>query len=81
MAELVSPGVQVSITDESFYASAGTGTVPFILIATAQDKSAPDGSGQRLTASQSWLELAAGSGLLSGGCFRALGTARRASRS
>lgn len=45
MAELVSPGVSVSITDESFYAAAGTGTVPFILIATAQDKAAPDGSG------------------------------------
>ena len=45
MAELVSPGVSVSVTDESFYAAAGTGTVPFILIATAQDKTAPDGSG------------------------------------
>ena len=45
MAELVSPGVSVSVIDESFYASAGTGTVPFILIATAQDKAAPDGSG------------------------------------
>lgn len=45
MAELVSPGVSVSITDESFYAAAGTGTVPLIMIATAQDKSAPDGSG------------------------------------
>lgn len=45
MAELVSPGVQVQITDESFYAAAGTGTVPFLLIATAQDKTAPDGSG------------------------------------
>ena len=45
MAELVSPGVSVSVTDESFYAAAGTGTVPFILIATAQDKAAPDGSG------------------------------------
>ena len=45
MAELVSPGVQVSVIDESFYAAAGTGTVPFILIATAQDKVSPDGSG------------------------------------
>ena len=45
MAELVSPGVSVSVIDESFYAAAGTGTVPFILIATAQDKAAPDGSG------------------------------------
>ena len=45
MATLVSPGVSVSITDESFYAPAGTGTVPLIVIATAQDKSTPDGSG------------------------------------
>lgn len=45
MAELVSPGVSVTVTDESFYAAAGTGTVPMILIATAQDKTAPDGSG------------------------------------
>ena len=42
---LVSPGVSVSVTDESFYAPAGTGTVPLLLIATAQDKSSPDGTG------------------------------------
>ena len=45
MATLVSPGVSISVTDESFYAPAGTGTVPLIVIATAQDKSTPDGSG------------------------------------
>jgi len=45
MATLVSPGVSISVSDESFYASAGTGTVPLIIIATAQDKSSPDGSG------------------------------------
>jgi hypothetical protein len=44
MANLVSPGVNVSVTDESFYASAGAGTVPLIVIATAQDKASPDGS-------------------------------------
>ena len=43
MSNLVSPGVQVSITDESFYASAGPGTVPLIFLATKQDKSTPDG--------------------------------------
>lgn len=42
---LVSPGVSVSVTDESFYAPAGTGTVPLLVIATAQDKSSPDGTG------------------------------------
>lgn len=45
MSELVSPGVQVSVIDESFYASAGGGTVPLIIIATAQDKASPDGIG------------------------------------
>jgi hypothetical protein len=43
MANLVSPGVQVSVTDESFYASAGPGTVPLIFLATKQDKATPDG--------------------------------------
>lgn len=38
MAILVSPGVSVTITDESFYASAGTGTVPLVVIATAANK-------------------------------------------
>jgi hypothetical protein len=45
MATLVSPGVSISVTDESFYAPAGTGTVPLIVIATAQNKGSPDGSG------------------------------------
>lgn len=45
---LVSPGVSVTVSEESFYAPAGTGTVPLIIIATAQDKSAPDGSGTAL---------------------------------
>jgi hypothetical protein len=41
MANLVSPGVQVQLIDESFYAGAGPGTVPFIMLATAQDKAQP----------------------------------------
>ena len=45
MATLVSPGVSVTTTDESFYAPAGAGSVPLIVIATSQDKTAPDGSG------------------------------------
>ena len=45
MATLVSPGVSVTTVDESFYAPAGAGSVPLIVIATAQDKTAPDGSG------------------------------------
>jgi len=44
MATLVSPGVDISISDESFYSPAGSGTVPLIVIATAQDKTGPDGS-------------------------------------
>lgn len=38
MAQLRSPGVSVTVTNESFYNSAGPGTVPFIMLATAQDK-------------------------------------------
>jgi Phage tail sheath C-terminal domain len=41
MATLVSPGVSVTVTDESVYASAGTGTVPLIMIATSANKLAP----------------------------------------
>ena len=35
---LVSPGVQVTVIDESFYTPAEPGTTPLIIIATAQDK-------------------------------------------
>ena len=35
---LVSPGVQVTVIDESNYAPTAVGTVPFIVMATAQDK-------------------------------------------
>ena len=38
MATLISPGVSISVSDESFYAAAGAGSVPLIVIATAQDK-------------------------------------------
>jgi hypothetical protein len=45
MATLVSPGVSVTVTDESVYASAGAGTVPLILIATAANKLQSGSSG------------------------------------
>ena len=38
MATLVSPGVAVSVTDESQYGSAGQGTVPLIILATQSNK-------------------------------------------
>lgn len=38
MATLVSPGVSVSVIDESFYVSSGPGTVPLILVATQTGK-------------------------------------------
>lgn len=44
MATLVSPGVAVSVIDESAYASGGQGTVPLIILATAQDKKVPSGA-------------------------------------
>lgn len=44
MAQLSSPGVSVSVIDESAYASAGPGTVPVIVLATRSNKTSPDGS-------------------------------------
>lgn len=41
---LVSPGVQVQVIDESFYAPSGPGTVPFILISTQASKTNPSGA-------------------------------------
>ena len=38
MASLISPGVSVTVIDESQYTSTAIGTIPYILVATAQDK-------------------------------------------
>lgn len=43
MATLVSPGVSVTVTDESFFIPASAPTVPLIFIATADQKLQPDG--------------------------------------
>ena len=40
---LVSPGVQVTVTDQSYYAPTSVGSVAYILVATEQDKIAPGG--------------------------------------
>jgi len=45
MPTLVSPGVSVSVIDESFYGSAGSGTIPLIVFATAATKAHPSGTG------------------------------------
>jgi hypothetical protein len=42
---LTSPGVQVSVIDESFYTPAEPGTTPIIFVATAQDKLNGAGTG------------------------------------
>ena len=42
---LSSPGVQVTVVDESFYTPAAPGTVPLIFVATAQDKANSSGTG------------------------------------
>ena len=44
MVTLVSPGVKVLVTDESAYASPGTGTIPLVVVATHQDKVDPTGT-------------------------------------
>lgn len=43
MANLVSPGVSVTVTDESFFIPAAAATVPLIFMATADEKKQPDG--------------------------------------
>jgi hypothetical protein len=43
MATLVSAGVSVTVTDESFFIPASAPTVPLIFIATADEKTQPDG--------------------------------------
>jgi hypothetical protein len=43
MASLISPGVSVTITDESFFIPAAAVTVPLLFIATAAEKKQPDG--------------------------------------
>ena len=42
---LTSPGVEVTIVDESNYLPAATNSVPFVLIATAQNKVSGAGVG------------------------------------
>jgi hypothetical protein len=44
MATLVSPGVAVTVSDESQYAAATQGTLPLLVIATASNKSDASGS-------------------------------------
>lgn len=42
---LTSPGVEVTVIDQSQYLPAAPGSVPLVLVATAQDKADPTGSG------------------------------------
>ena len=44
MASLISPGVSVSIIDESQYTPTNAGSVPYLLIATAENKHTPSGT-------------------------------------
>ena len=57
MAILVSPGVSVSVIDESFYGSAGAGTVPLIVLATGKNKVHPSGTGVAAGTTASAYEL------------------------
>ena len=45
MAQLSSPGVSVTVIDESFYTPAAPGTVPLIIVATAENKANGAGTG------------------------------------
>jgi len=42
---LVSPGVEVTVIDQSQYLPAPTNSIPFVLLATAQNKANPNGTG------------------------------------
>jgi hypothetical protein len=42
---LTSPGVEVTVIDQSQYLPSATNSVPFVLIATQQDKANPNGTG------------------------------------
>jgi hypothetical protein len=44
MAQLESPGISVTVIDESFYTPAAPGTTPLIIVASAQDKINPSGT-------------------------------------
>ena len=44
MATLNSPGVSVSVVNESFYTPAAPGTVPLIVVASASNKTNPSGN-------------------------------------
>ena len=61
MATLVSPGVSVTVIDQSNYAPTGPGTVPFILLATAENKTSTAGGIASYTtaANSSTLQLVA----------------------
>jgi len=41
---LISPGVQVTVTDESQYTPTAAGSIAYVLLATAQDKTNPSGA-------------------------------------
>lgn len=43
MATLISPGVSVTVTDDSFYVPAAAATVPLFFVATMSEKSQPNG--------------------------------------
>jgi len=51
MGQLVSPGVSVTVSDESFFAGAGEGTIPLVIFATRTNKDNTDDSDPFLTTS------------------------------
>ena len=48
MAQLSSPGVSVTVVDESFYTPAAPGTVPLIIVASQENKQNASGTGTAL---------------------------------
>ena len=68
---LVSPGVEVSVIDESFYTPAEPGTTPMIFVVSAQDKKNAAGTGTATgtTAANAGDHIAAGTDFAIGGFY------------
>lgn len=61
MPTLVSPGVAVSVIDQSAYVSAGQGTVPLIIMATQQDKTFDGATAEGTTSANAGKPILVGS--------------------
>ena len=57
MATLTSPGVEVSVINESFYVPSDAGTTPLFIVASSQDKKNGAGDGTAVGTPVSYTHL------------------------